>query len=104
MRIARIAVLATEFTPTIRVDGPHEPHPRTRSSTDKPAGFQLQILHPLFGFERGTCRSQARNANELGWRVVKKHYKLSLSSPFIRHEVKYICLAYYRVSHNLRWQ
>src|SRR5229473_2858252 len=74
MRITRIAVLATEFTPAIRVDGPHEQHPRAGSSTDKPAGFELQILHSLLGFERGTRRSQACNADELGRRVIlKKH-------------------------------
>ena len=64
VRIARIAVLAAEFAPAVRVHRPAERHPlRIALVQDRPNG-QKKIFRPALGFRARGGGGEARNADQ----------------------------------------
>src|ERR1700733_10927636 len=69
--VARIAVFAGELAPTIRIDRPGKRHARASTAIEQGPDRQGEIFDLVSLTEGFALRSQASDADELGFRVGK---------------------------------
>jgi hypothetical protein len=75
MRVAGVAILATELAAAVRIDHPVKRDARAIASRQEFAAGQIEILDPVFRFEGGAFGGEPSNADE---------FRHALYSPFVR--------------------